>query len=145
MAPYVETLRGDDTSIDVEERKKIPATGRRWRLVGKGGGRRRRNGCSSQEEIVKELKNVTRQNFITHCPPSALVVLTVTWQLSEVSIVLKLIDGLKHTCRSIGGDLSGVFKGAAPAGNGKEEGNENSSWNGENIVIEASVPGFKIP
>ncbi|GKF37957.1 hypothetical protein Tco_0114715, partial [Tanacetum coccineum] len=43
-------------------------------------------------KIVKELKELKRQNFITQCLLSAMIVLTVTWQISEVSIILKLKD-----------------------------------------------------
>ncbi|KAE8649098.1 hypothetical protein Csa_015237 [Cucumis sativus] len=46
------------------------------------------------EEIVKELKEVKKQNFITHCLVSAMIILTVAWQISEVSFILKLRDGL---------------------------------------------------
>ncbi|GJU87618.1 hypothetical protein Tco_1295164, partial [Tanacetum coccineum] len=47
-------------------------------------------------KIVKELKELKRQNFITQCLLSAMIVLTVTWQISEVSIILKLKDGVTH-------------------------------------------------
>lgn len=40
------------------------------------------------KEILTELKNVERQNFISHCLLSALIVLTVTWQLYELSLSL---------------------------------------------------------
>ncbi|KAA0044571.1 uncharacterized protein E6C27_scaffold46G003210 [Cucumis melo var. makuwa] len=46
------------------------------------------------EEIVKELKEVKKQNFVTHCLVSAMIILTVAWQISEVSFILKLRDGL---------------------------------------------------
>ncbi|KAK8360688.1 hypothetical protein V6Z12_A04G180500 [Gossypium hirsutum] len=49
----------------------------------RGGG----NG-GVEEEIVKELKAVKRQNTITHCLLSALIVVTLIWELSEVSLVL---------------------------------------------------------
>ncbi|GAB2220378.1 hypothetical protein Droror1_Dr00008027 [Drosera rotundifolia] len=44
-------------------------------------------GAGDVEEILKELKKVRRQNTITHCLLSALIVLTVAWQLSESFLV----------------------------------------------------------
>ncbi|KAJ7945567.1 Ciliary neurotrophic factor [Quillaja saponaria] len=61
------------------------------------------------DEIVKELKKVRRQNFVTHCLLSVMIVLTVAWQLSEVSLLLKVKDGLNHPFRSFGSMLSGFL------------------------------------
>ncbi|MCD9559624.1 hypothetical protein HAX54_017691 [Datura stramonium] len=36
-----------------------------------------------EEKVVKELKKIQKQNFITQCLLSAMIVLTLTWQLSE--------------------------------------------------------------
>jgi len=71
-----------------------------------GGGRR----GSENDEIMKELKKVKRQNFVTHCLLSAMIVLTVAWQLSEVSLILQLKDGLSHPFRSFGNVLKGMLK-----------------------------------
>ncbi|ESW35768.1 hypothetical protein PHAVU_001G262900 [Phaseolus vulgaris] len=71
------------------------------------GGERR---GSENDEIMKELKKVKRQNFVTHCLLSAMIVLTVTWQLSEVSLILQLKDGLSHPFRSFGNMLKGMVK-----------------------------------
>nr|GMD77538.1 uncharacterized protein LOC109175639 [Ipomoea batatas] len=64
-----------------------------------------------EERVIKELKKIQRQNFLTHCLVSAMIVLTVTWQLSEVSLILKLKDGLNHPFRSLRGFIAGIFKG----------------------------------
>lgn len=64
----------------------------------------------SREEIVNELRNVKRQNFITHCLLSVMIVLTAAWQLSEVKLILKVKDGLNHPFRSVGSVLTGMFK-----------------------------------
>ncbi|CAK9324870.1 unnamed protein product [Citrullus colocynthis] len=56
----------------------------------------------TEKEIVKELKEVKRQNFITHCLVSAMIILTVAWQISEVSLILKLRDGLSNPFKSLG-------------------------------------------
>lgn len=62
------------------------------------------------ERVIKELKKIQRQNFVTHCLVSAMIVLTLTWQLSEVSLILKLKDGLNNPFRSLGGFIAGMFK-----------------------------------
>lgn len=64
------------------------------------------------EEIVKELKKVKRQNSITHWLLSVMLVLTVTWQISEVSLFFKLKNGLNHPFRYLGGMFTGMLKGS---------------------------------
>ncbi|KAK4377072.1 hypothetical protein RND71_003368 [Anisodus tanguticus] len=73
-----------------------------------------------KEKVVKELKKIQKQNFITQCLLSAMIVLTVTWQLSEVSLILKMKDGLNHPLRSIGSMITGWIKRPPPGLNGKE-------------------------
>ncbi|KAL5760213.1 hypothetical protein ACOSP7_018714 [Xanthoceras sorbifolium] len=70
------------------------------------------------EGIVNELRKVRRQNLITHCLLSVMIVLTVAWQLSEVKLILKVKDGLNHPLRSVGSMLTGMLKG--PQNNGKD-------------------------
>ncbi|KAK7387589.1 hypothetical protein VNO78_28500 [Psophocarpus tetragonolobus] len=65
---------------------------------------------SENDEIMKELKKVKRQNVVTHCLLSVMIVLTLAWQLSEVSIMLKVKDGLSHPFRSFGKMLKGMVK-----------------------------------
>ncbi|RDY11835.1 hypothetical protein CR513_03414, partial [Mucuna pruriens] len=67
-------------------------------------------GGSENDEIIKELKKVKRQNFVTHCLLSVMIVLTVAWQLSEVSLIFKVKDGLSHPFRSFGNMLKGMVK-----------------------------------
>ncbi|KAK1434502.1 hypothetical protein QVD17_00245 [Tagetes erecta] len=55
-----------------------------------------------EERIVKEIKKVRRQNMITHCLVSVMILLTLAWQISEVSIILKLKNGVTHPFRSLG-------------------------------------------
>ena len=56
------------------------------------------NGGSNEteSEIVKELKKVKRQNFVTHCLLSVLIVLTAAWQVSEVKLILKVRSERAH-------------------------------------------------
>ncbi|KAI5600857.1 hypothetical protein POPTR_001G057700v4 [Populus trichocarpa] len=65
---------------------------------------------AAAEEIVKELRKVRRQNFVTHCLLSAMIVLTVAWQVSEVSLILKVKDGMRHPFKSFGSMLTGMLK-----------------------------------
>ncbi|KAL8532868.1 hypothetical protein ACS0TY_009175 [Phlomoides rotata] len=63
------------------------------------------------EEIMKEVRNVKRQNSITHHLVVALIVITVAWQYSEVSLILKIKHGFSNPFKSLGGMLKGFLKG----------------------------------
>ncbi|XP_057509436.1 uncharacterized protein LOC130792038 isoform X1 [Actinidia eriantha] len=93
------------------------------------------------EEIIRELRKVKRQNFITHCLLSAMIVLTVVWQVSEVSLVLKLKDGLRHPLKSFGSVLTGMLK--APIAN--LQNGEKQSATKQIQTDGPSLPPFKIP
>lgn len=102
-----------DTGVAVDEVKaKSNATVGAVEHEGKEG-----NGGSeteaTPEEIARELKKVKRQNVVTHWLLSAMIVLTLAWQLSEVSLILKVRDGLSHPFRSIGSVVTDFFKGPA--------------------------------
>ncbi|KAH7515472.1 uncharacterized protein LOC107428308 [Ziziphus jujuba] len=86
------------------------------------------------DEIVKELKKVKKQNSITHWLLSAMIVLTLVWQISEVSLILKLKDGVSHPFRSLGGMLIGMFKSSTTNGHDSENQNESHS-----------LPPIKVP
>ncbi|CAH9117191.1 unnamed protein product [Cuscuta epithymum] len=104
-----------------------------------------------KERMIKELKNIQRQNKVTQCLVSALIVLTLTWQLSEVSLILKLKDGLNHPLRSLGGFVAGMFRRRKlPISQAEEEeddddqrllGNKNKQGN----EAAAALPTIKIP
>ncbi|XP_051116641.1 uncharacterized protein LOC127241572 isoform X2 [Andrographis paniculata] len=55
------------------------------------------------EEIIKVLKDVKRQNLVTHRLLTALIVVTLVWQLSEVSLILKIKEGFSNPLKSLGG------------------------------------------
>ncbi|XP_054807416.1 uncharacterized protein LOC129309747 [Prosopis cineraria] len=93
--------------------------------------------CSGNDEIVKELKKLKRQNFITHCLLSVMIVLTVTWQISEVSLVLKVKDGLNHPFRAFGSLFTGMFRAPDMNGQGADDKEDQS----ESPVL----PSLKIP
>ena len=69
------------------------------------------------EEIRKEIKKVKMQNFITHCLLSALIVVTVAWQVSEVSLALSIKDKLSHPVRSL---ASAIFGGGRNQGHDRD-------------------------
>ncbi|KAL9671111.1 hypothetical protein QQ045_008677 [Rhodiola kirilowii] len=61
-------------------------------------------------KMIKEINNLKQQNFITHCLLGTMIVLTLGWQLSEVSLILTLKNGLTNPFRSIGNVLSKMVK-----------------------------------
>ncbi|PON50694.1 Transmembrane protein [Parasponia andersonii] len=91
-----------------------------------------------KEEIVKELKKVKKQNSVTHWLLSVLIVLTVAWQVSEVSLLLKVThkvkDGINHPFKYLGGMFTGIFKGPG------SDDEENQSQ-----AEAPSLPSLKIP
>lgn len=95
-----------------------------------------------KEEIIQELKKVQRQNFITHCLLSAMLVLTVAWQLSEVSLILKVKEGLSNPLKSLGGMIIGMLKGPRITG---QEIEKHASAEHKPILAASSLPGLKIP
>ncbi|KAL4348150.1 hypothetical protein GQ457_17G000760 [Hibiscus cannabinus] len=87
------------------------------------------------EDIVKELEAVKRQNTITHCLASALIVVTLIWQLFEVSLVHELQNGLTHPFKSLGSLLTGMFPRRTARTNdtngGGDDNDNNDHRNGE--------------
>ncbi|KAI9125813.1 hypothetical protein K1719_003231 [Acacia pycnantha] len=94
--------------------------------------------CRGNDDIVKELKKLKRQNFITHCLLSVMIVLTVTWQISEACLVFKVRDGLNHPFRAFGSLFSGMFKAPDMNGQGSDDRDEHQSES-------PALPSMKIP
>ncbi|KAF9686175.1 hypothetical protein SADUNF_Sadunf03G0131200 [Salix dunnii] len=65
---------------------------------------------SAAEEIVKELRKLRRQNFVSQCLISAMIVLSVAWQASQVSLFLQFKNGLSHPFKAFGSMVTGVLK-----------------------------------
>lgn len=103
------------------------------------------NSQPGQEEIIQELKQVKRQNFITHCLLSAMIVITVAWQLSEVSLILTLKEGLSNPLKFFGGMITGVLKG--PRVTGQEVEKLASAAKQKPILAVSSlpIPSLRIP
>jgi hypothetical protein len=76
--------------------------------VDDGGGKG--SEAVDDEEIIKEVKKVKKQNFVSHGLLSAMIVLTVAWQLSEVSLVWKVKEGINHPFRSFGNMVKDTMK-----------------------------------
>ncbi|KAK4423953.1 hypothetical protein Salat_1978200 [Sesamum alatum] len=102
------------------------------------------NGIRGSEEIVKELNKVKKQNLITHCLLTVMIVLTVAWQLSEVSLILKIKDGLSNPLRSVGGILGGFFKNR-PSVNVVQDVIKQASEMQKHVTEPTYLPGLKIP
>lgn len=108
-------------------------------------GRRRESSSEmGKEEIIKELNEVKRQNFITHCLLSALIVLTAAWQLSEVSLILKVKEGLTNPLKSLGGLITGLLTGNSRPTR-QEVDKLACSVKPKPLLAASSLPGLKIP
>lgn len=85
------------------------------------GVEKSRREVDNTEEITKEVRNIKRQNLITHCLVSTMILLTVAWQISEVSLLLKVKSGLRNPFNFFGGILKGIIlKGARSQGDGEQ-------------------------
>ncbi|KAJ0988824.1 hypothetical protein J5N97_007180 [Dioscorea zingiberensis] len=62
------------------------------------------------DEIVKEIKMVKRQNKITHCLLSALIIVTAFWQFSEVSMLLAVKEKFSNPLKAVGDMIKGALK-----------------------------------
>ncbi|XP_061991513.1 uncharacterized protein LOC133709700 [Rosa rugosa] len=98
LLSQLESVKGNSEEIQKAEASNEPgevtATSEGGELDAKdnkGGG-----GEFDKQEIVRELKNLKRQNTITHWLLSVLVVLTIAWQASEMTLLLKMKHGLSH-------------------------------------------------
>lgn len=109
-------------------------------------GRRRESSSEmGKEEIIKELNEVKRQNFITHCLLSALIVLTAAWQLSEVSLILKVKEGLTNPLKSLAGLITGLLTGNSRPTRQEVVDKLACSVKPKPLLAASSLPGLKIP
>ncbi|GJT23256.1 hypothetical protein Tco_0893193 [Tanacetum coccineum] len=97
-------INGDSTNMNVNEVSKLKED----------------DDEDNKHKIVKELKKLNRQSFITNCLLSAIMVLTVTWQISQVSIILKVKDGVTRPFRSAGSLFTNIIKRHTPNGNNED-------------------------
>lgn len=132
LLSQLESLKGDGAIKEAEASTEIEEVS----SAAVGNVERKNDGT---EEIVKELKKLKKQNFVTHCLLSVMIVLTVAWQLSEVSLILKVRDGLKHPFRSFGGLLGAMLKG--PDTNGQDAEKQSS----KQLIEGPTLPSINIP
>ncbi|KAL3835710.1 hypothetical protein ACJIZ3_010446 [Penstemon smallii] len=101
---------------------------------------------NNHEKIMKELKNVKRQNNITHCLLSAMIVLTLVWQLSEVSLILKIKNGFTNPFKSVGGIIGGLLKNrhSCPEIDVQEAMNQVTTKH-KQVTGSTAFPGIKVP
>lgn len=62
------------------------------------------------DEVVRELRRVKRQNFVTHCLLSAMIIITAYWQFNEVSLLLTVKEKFSHPLKAVGDMIKGSFK-----------------------------------
>ncbi|XP_007043964.2 PREDICTED: uncharacterized protein LOC18608970 [Theobroma cacao] len=105
-------------------------------------------GCGEigAEEIVKELRAIQRQNTVTHCLLSVMIVVTLVWQLSEVSLFLKVKNGFSHPFRSFGSMLLRMLPNPTPGINMQDADNNSSSTKTHhNHPLDPSLPSVRMP
>ncbi|KAM0047399.1 hypothetical protein Hdeb2414_s0009g00327941 [Helianthus debilis subsp. tardiflorus] len=95
-----------------------------------------------EEKILKELKKIRRQNVVTHCLLSVMILLTVTWQISEVSIILKLKNGVAHPFRSIGSIFLSMIKPRRPQ---RDKDDDTLITETSNLIESTPVHDLKLP
>uniref|UniRef100_A0A803L199 Uncharacterized protein n=2 Tax=Chenopodium quinoa TaxID=63459 RepID=A0A803L199_CHEQI len=115
LLSQLETMKEDEITNQNElsvEPKEVP-TGRASEEETKScdeSEASKKNTAVEAEDVVKELKKLNKQNRTTHWLLSALIVLTVAWQVSEVSLLLKLKSGFSNPFKSLGKMFVGMVK-----------------------------------
>ncbi|KAJ8759087.1 hypothetical protein K2173_003325 [Erythroxylum novogranatense] len=132
----LESLKGDASSENPKSKTAESLVGSELKEDEKAGR------LDGGEEIVKELRKLKRQNTVTHCLLSVMIVLTVVWQVSEVSLILKVKDGLSHPFKSFGSLLSGLVKN--PVTSIQEAEKQNSSSTQQSPEA-AYLPALNMP
>lgn len=98
-------------SLKDKRREEITSCEGGGELEASGGGGEGEGEEIDKQEIVKELKKLKRQNTITHWLLSAMLVLTIAWQASEVTLLLKVKHGLSNPFKYCESLISGIFSG----------------------------------
>ncbi|KAI3874862.1 hypothetical protein MKW98_019435 [Papaver atlanticum] len=94
------------------------------------------------EEIVKQLKKVQKQNTITHCLLSVVILLTVAWQVSEVSLILTVKNKFTNPFKSLGNLIKGAIAGGGILRGVKERIGEGKCSSSERDDSESIVSDF---
>ncbi|OAY68322.1 uncharacterized protein LOC109726141 [Ananas comosus] len=72
--------------------------------------RKSRTEEAALNEMAKDLRRVKRQNFITHCLLSVIVVGIAVWQFNEVSFLLAVKEKFSNPLRAVGDAIKGSIK-----------------------------------
>ncbi|KAG6528432.1 uncharacterized protein LOC122039817 [Zingiber officinale] len=64
-----------------------------------------------RDAIAEEIRGVRKQNLVTHRLLSALIVVTLVWQLNEVSLLLMARQKLRNPLKAIGDAVKGLVRG----------------------------------
>ncbi|XP_042466599.1 uncharacterized protein LOC122049253 [Zingiber officinale] len=64
-----------------------------------------------RDAIAEEIRGVRKQNLVTHRLLSALIVVTLVWQLNEVSLLLMAREKLRNPLKAIGDAVKGLVRG----------------------------------
>ncbi|MCL7046267.1 hypothetical protein MKW94_030412 [Papaver nudicaule] len=104
------------------------------------------------DEIVKELKKVQKQNTITHYLLTAMILLTVAWQVSEVSLILTVKNTFTNPFKSVGSFIKGAMNGGGGIKERIGEGKTKSEKDSKSIVSDfcaqiepPALPELRIP
>ncbi|KAM7255740.1 hypothetical protein ACFE04_008638 [Oxalis oulophora] len=97
-----------------------------------------RTSTSSRDEIVEELKKMERQNSITHFLLSAVILLNIVWQLSEVSLILKIKHALTNPFKWVGNIIAQKIVG-------RQTKNGNSSLQQQLLSPALQLPHVDLP
>lgn len=92
---------------------------------------------SAAEEIVKELRKLRRQNFVSQCLISAMIVLSVAWQASQLTLFFQFKNGLSRPFKSLGSMVTGVLKRCST--------NRQDPENQQSKEVPANVLPLRIP
>ncbi|XVF02781.1 hypothetical protein REPUB_Repub04eG0203700 [Reevesia pubescens] len=146
LLSQLESLKGDSTlkqselgleEVTSQKVDKAEAKSENGSQIGSGCGE------IGVEEIMKELKLVKRQNTITHCLLSVMIVVTLIWQLSEVSFFLKVKTGLTHPFRAFGSMVVGMLPN--PGIKIHDKHSSSSTKHLQNHLIDPSLLPVKMP
>ncbi|XWS63885.1 hypothetical protein CRYUN_Cryun06bG0139600 [Craigia yunnanensis] len=142
LLSQLESLKGAEgsTLLEVTSRRVDKAEAK------SENGSQEGSGCEELgvEEMVKELKAVKKQNTITHCRLSVMIVVTVIWQLSKVSLFLKVKNGLSPPFKSFGSMVVGMLPGPGINIHDAEK-HSSSTKHHHNHLVDPSLPSVKIP
>ncbi|CAA7396280.1 unnamed protein product [Spirodela intermedia] len=98
----------------------------------------------ADDDLASELRKLRRQNTITHCLLSAMIVVTAAWQLSAASLLLSLKSGLTNPFKTAVSLIGSVLKGGG-GGDLQELQRLSSNSNHQQLEGPSSAPQLSLP